>query len=193
MGGYSPPYSYNTSLNQEINSKIMTPTIHEMALNNTPFSGILYGGLILTNSGPKVIEFNCRFGDPEAQVLLPLLNSNLLEICQAGSENILKKSEIRWSSNSSVGIVIASEGYPNDYEINNEITIGDVNNNCTVFHNGTQFDNDNNLITVGGRVATVVATNTNTENARKDAYDAIKSIKFSNSFYRKDIAKTTDR
>ena len=193
MGGYSPPYSYNTSLNQEINSKIMTPTIHEMALNNTPFSGILYGGLILTNSGPKVIEFNCRFGDPEAQILLPLLNSNLLEICQAGSETILKKSEIRWSSNSSVGIVIASEGYPNDYEINNEITISNVNNNCTVFHNGTQFDNDNNLITVGGRVATVVATNTNIENARKDAYDAIKSIKFSNSFSRKDIAKTTDR
>lgn len=193
MGGYSPPYTFTSSLNQEINSTIITPTIHEMAKNNTPFTGILYGGLILTNEGPKVIEYNCRFGDPEAEILLPLLDSNLFEICQAGAENSLNHSEIRWSTNSSVGIVLTSEGYPNEYETDKIISIGNIQNNCTIFHNGTKIDNENNLISSGGRVLTIVSTNTTVENARIDAYDAIKSVKFSNSHYRNDIAKKSDR
>ena len=193
MGGYSPPYTFTSSLNQEINSTIITPTIHEMAKNNTPFTGILYGGLILTNEGPKVIEYNCRFGDPEAEILLPLLDSNLFEICQAGAENSLNHSEIRWSPKSSVGIVLTSEGYPNEYETDKIISIGNIQNNCTIFHNGTKIDNENNLISSGGRVLTIVSTNTTVENARIDAYDAIKSVKFSNSHYRNDIAKKSDR
>ena len=193
MGGYSPPYTFTSSLNQEINSTIITPTIHEMAKNNTPFTGILYGGLILTNEGPKVIEYNCRFGDPEAEILLPLLDSNLFEICQAGAENSLNHSEIRWSTNASVGIVLTSEGYPNEYETDKIISIGNIQNNCTIFHNGTKIDNENNLISSGGRVLTIVSTNTTVENARIDAYDAIKSVKFSNSHYRNDIAKKSDR
>ena len=193
MGGYSPPYTFTSSLNQEINSTIITPTIHEMARNNTPFSGIIYGGLILTNEGPKVIEYNCRFGDPEAEILVPLLDSNLFEICQAGAENSLNHSEIRWSSNSSVGIVLTSKGYPNEYETDKIISIGNIKNNCTIFHNGTNVDNENNLISSGGRVLTIVSTNTTVENARTDAYDAIKSIQFSNSHYRTDIAKNADR
>ena len=193
MGGYSPPYTFTSSLNQEINSTIITPTIHEMAKNNTPFTGILYGGLILTNEGPKVIEYNCRFGDPEAEILLPLLDSNLFEICQAGAENSLNHSEIRWSTNSSVGIVLTSEGYPNEYETDKIISIGNIQNNCTIFHNGTKIDNENNLISSGGRVLTIVSTNTTVENARIDAYDAIKSVKFSNSHHRNDIAKKSDR
>ena len=193
MGGYSPPYTFTSSLNQEINSTIITPTIHEMAKNNTPFTGILYGGLILTNEGPKVIEYNCRFGDPEAEILLPLLDSNLFEICQAGAENSLNHSEIRWSPKSSVGIVLTSEGYPNEYETDKIISIGNIQNNCTIFHNGTKIDNENNLISSGGRVLTIVSTNTTVENARIDAYDAIKSVNFSNSHYRNDIAKKSDR
>jgi len=193
MGGYSPPYTFTSSLNQEINSTIITPTIHEMAKNNTPFTGILYGGLILTNEGPKVIEYNCRFGDPEAEILLPLLDSNLLEICQAGAENSLNHSEIRWSTNSSVGIVLTSEGYPNEYETDKIISIGNIKKNCTIFHNGTNIDNKNNLISSGGRVLTIVSTNSTVENARVDAYDAIQSVRFSNSHYRKDIAKKSDR
>ena len=179
--------------NQEINSKIITPTIHEMAKNNTPFSGILYGGLILTNQGPKVIEYNCRLGDPEAEILLPLLDSNLFEICQAGAENSLSHSEIRWSSDSSVGIVITSKGYPNDYETDKIISIGNIKNNCTIFHNGTSVDKENNLISSGGRVLTIVSTNNTIENARKDVYESIKSVNFIDSHYRTDIAKTTDR
>ena len=193
MGGYSPPYILNSTLNQEINSKIITPTIHEMAKNNTPFSGILYGGLILTNQGPKVIEYNCRLGDPEAEILLPLLDSNLFEICQAGAENSLSHSEIRWSSDSSVGIVITSKGYPNYYETDKIISIGNIKNNCTIFHNGTSVDKENNLISSGGRVLTIVSTNNTIENARKDVYESIKSVNFIDSHYRTDIAKTTDR
>ena len=193
MGGYSPPHTFDSSLNQEINSTIITPTIHQMAENNTPFSGILYGGLILTNQGPKVIEYNCRFGDPEAEILLPLLDSNLFEICQAGAENSLNHSEIRWSTNSSVGIVLTSKGYPNEYETEKIISIGNIKDNCTIFHNGTNIDEENNLISSGGRVLTIVSTNNTIENARKDAYDAIKSVDFIDSHFRTDIAKSTDR
>ena len=117
----------------------------------------------------------------------------MFEICQAGAENSLNHSEIRWSTNSSVGIVLTSEGYPNEYETDKIISIGNIQNNCTIFHNGTKIDNENNLISSGGRVLTIVSTNTTVENARIDAYDAIKSVKFSNSHYRNDIAKKSDR
>ena len=148
---------------------------------------------MITKQGPKVIEYNCRFGDPEAEILLPLLDSNLFEICQAGAENSLNHSEIRWSTNSSVGIVLTSKGYPNEYETEKIISIGNIKDNCTIFHNGTNIDEENNLISSGGRVLTIVSTNNTIENARKDAYDAIKSVDFIDSHFRTDIAKSTDR
>jgi len=188
MGVYSPPSFINEELQESIVKTILEPAVKAMAAESTPYKGMLYAGLMLTDQGPKVLEFNARFGDPETQVQLPLLKSDLLEIMLATVEGKLDKVNIEWSDKSCVGVVLASEGYPGSHKIGLPITgLEDLNSDVLVFHAGTASENGT-IYTAGGRVLTVVATDSSISRAREKVYSNISRIRFDNSFYRKDIA-----
>ena len=191
MGSYSPPKFWNESLSNEIRSKIMIPTIRALESEGSKYKGILYGGVILTKDGPKVLEFNCRFGDPETQVVLPLLVSDMPEILTAVIEDRLDSIEIAWSKESCVGIVITSEGYPGNYHTGYKINgLDDIDTDGIIFHGGTKnadLPNDG-VVTNGGRVLTVVSKANNMNIARSKAYQNVENVRFEGASYRNDIA-----
>ena len=194
MGSYSPPEFWNNSLAKDVEKNIIQPTIDALAKEGRIYKGVLYAGLMLTEKGPKVIEFNCRLGDPETQVIIPLLETDLIEIVDSVLEGDLTRTPIQWSSDSSVGIVITSGGYPYEYEKGNSITGFDhIEDDALVFHGGTRIvsgksETTTQVVTNGGRVMTVVGRGSSIAVARKQAYKAAQQIKFHNSFYRNDIA-----
>ena len=159
MGGYAPSPYLPPALVQEIMARVLQPVVDGMRRRGTPYVGVLYAGLMLTDSGPRVLEFNCRFGDPETQSLLPLLESDLVEICLACIEGRLDQIQVRWSSDQAVCVVLASGGYPGDYASGKEITgLEDADRiPSVVFHAGTK-QQDGRLVTAGGRVLAVTAT-----------------------------------
>jgi phosphoribosylamine--glycine ligase len=160
-----------------------------MMEEGSPYRGVLYPGLMITKDGPRVIEFNCRFGDPEAQVLIPRLKSDLLEICLAVVDNRLSGAEIEWSTDAAVGVVMASGGYPDDYRTGYEISgLNSVEDGVLVFHAGTMLAEDGRILTNGGRVLTVVAMASSLIEARAIAYRNIQRVHFTNAYYRRDIA-----
>ena len=166
----------------------MAPTVKAMHDEGMPYRGVLYGGLMITNSGPKVLEFNARFGDPEAQVILPRLKTDLIDIIFAILENKLAQMKIEWSEEACVGVVMASGGYPGSYKTGFPISgLNDVDKDIMVFHAGTKLS-DGQVVTNGGRVLTVVATGKTIADARKKVYDNISRISFEGAHYRKDIA-----
>ncbi|MCH8814016.1 MAG: phosphoribosylamine--glycine ligase [Chloroflexi bacterium] len=189
MGAYSPALWLDEADETFIHKNITEAAIKAMADAGTPYSGVLYPGLMVTDEGPKVIEFNCRLGDPEAQVLLPRLKSDLLEICWAAANQKLAEAEIEWSADACVGVVMASGGYPEDYETGFEIAgLGSLEEEVMVFHAGTALGEAGRIVTNGGRVLTVVAKAASLQAARAKAYSNVRRIHFSKVHYRKDIA-----
>lgn len=188
MGTVAPNPYYTDEVAAECMERIFLPTVKAMASLGRPFKGCLYFGLMLTPNGPKVIEYNCRFGDPETQVVLPLLESDLFEIMKATSEERLDEVEVKFSKQNACCVVLASEGYPKAYEKGFEIKIGELSDNSDFYIAGAKLENGR-LLTNGGRVLNVVAKADTLENAIADAYKATENITFDNAYCRKDIGQ----
>jgi len=189
MGSYSPPHFMSPALAKKVLESIMEPAVTAMHGEGRPYKGVLYGGLMITNNGPKVLEFNARFGDPEAQVTLPLLKSDLVDIMLAVVDNKLGQINVEWSDGACVGVVMASGGYPASYKTGFVISgLDEVDKDILVFHAGTRLESGQ-VLTNGGRVLTVVATGKNLAEAREKVYKNIPRIQFDGCHYRKDIAK----
>ena len=194
MGAFSPTPNLTESVNNNIIDDIIIPTLIEMDKRGSPFQGILYAGLMLTKDGPKLIEYNVRFGDPECQVILTRIKSNLFEAILAAVDHTLEKFHLRFYDEVALTIVMASNGYPGKYKTHSIIKgIADANNikGIKVFHAGTTLDSEKNIVSNGGRVLSVTANAKNIEEARVLAYKAIEYIKWDDGFYRKDIGKTS--
>ncbi len=185
MGTFSPCPFWNEQLEKEVYETILLPTVKAMNAEGKPFKGCLYFGLMRTDKGMKVVEYNSRFGDPETQVVLPMLKTDLFEIFQAVTDGTLDKIKIEWEEGACVCVVLASGGYPVHYQKSKEITIGDIGD-CTLVHAGTALK-DGKLVTNGGRVLGVVAKGENVEAARKKAYAAVKNISWEGMYCRSDI------
>jgi phosphoribosylamine--glycine ligase len=190
MGSYSPPYFYNQKLDKAVNQTILAPAVKAMTQEKRRYQGVLYGGLMVTKDGPKALEFNARFGDPEAQVTLPRLNTDLVDIMLAVIDGNLDKIKVEWSDDACVGVVIASAGYPGNYKTGIPITGMDkLDKDITVFHAGTKSGSEQGqVLTSGGRVLTVVATGKTIAEAREKIYANIPRIHFDGCHYRRDIA-----
>ncbi len=189
MGTFSPSRIYTPEIADVCMKEIFVPTMEAMNKEGRTFKGVLYFGLMLTPNGMKVIEYNCRFGDPETQVVLPRLKTDLAKILLAIIDEHLDELEIEWYDNAAVCVVMASGGYPQKYEKGYEITGIDEackESNITVFHAGTVLK-DGKIVTAGGRVIGVTATGENLDAAIKDAYKAVEKISFKDAHYRTDI------
>ena len=186
MGTFSPAPFYGEKTAKEVMETIMLPTINAMNAEGRPFKGVLYFGLMKTKDGMKVIEYNSRFGDPETQVILPMLKTDLMEIFEAIVDERLDEVEIEWEDGACVCVVLASGGYPEHYEKGKEITIGDLGKDIILCHAGTALK-DNKLVTSGGRVLGVCAKGETIEAAREKAYAGAEKISFEGMYYRKDI------
>ncbi len=189
MGTFSPSRIYTDEMAKECMENIFLPTMNAMNAEGRTFKGVLYFGLMSTKDGVKVIEYNCRFGDPETQVVLPRLKSDLLEIFEAVADERLAEVEIEWKDGGCVCVVAASGGYPEKYESGKEITgIGEAEalGDIVVFHAGTKLDGDK-LLTAGGRVLGITAVADSLDNAIKHAYEGVKKVHFDKMHYRTDI------
>ncbi|MBQ8876441.1 MAG: phosphoribosylamine--glycine ligase [Clostridia bacterium] len=186
MGTFSPAPFYGEKTAQEVMEKIMRPTIDAMNAEGRTFKGVLYFGLMKTKDGMKVIEYNARFGDPETQVILPMLKTDLMEIFEAIVDERLDEVDIEWEDGACVCLVLASGGYPEKYEKGKEITFGDLDKDVTVYHAGTA-EKDGKVVTSGGRVLGVVAKGADIEAARRKVYANAEKIHFDGMYYRKDI------
>jgi phosphoribosylamine--glycine ligase len=185
MGAFSPSPYYTNELAEKTLDKIITPTLDAMKKLGRTFKGVIYFGLMITDNEPYTLEYNARFGDPETQAVLPLLESDLYEIMEAVIDERLADIDIKWSDKSAVTVVLASGGYPAAYPKGKEIRIIDTDA-ATVYHAGTSFSNGK-LVTSGGRVIAVTALGKDIAESRTKAYTAIKNISFEGMFYRKDI------
>lgn len=189
MGAYSPPGFVDAALHAEIARAVLQPLMDTMAAAGAPYRGTLYPGLMLTADGPRVVEFNARFGDPEAQVLLPRLNADLLAIMLACVDGRLEGVDIAWHDQATVGVVLASGGYPGAYETGFPITgLDQLDEEVQVFHAGTRRADDGTLVTAGGRVLTVVATGVTIAEAHDRAYRNAERVRFQGRHFRRDIA-----
>lgn len=190
MGTYAPAPVMTDILRLKATERILKPIVAAMAKEGTPYQGCLYAGLMIKDDVIKVVEFNCRFGDPETQVVLPLLESDLAEIMLACATGTLDQADVAWSDKAAVCVVMASGGYPESYETGKVITglaEADAQENTVVFHAGTK-NAAGSIVTAGGRVLGVTAVDDNIRAARDRAYAAVENIKFDGAFYRKDIA-----
>ena len=189
MGAYSPAPIMTEELKKKTIERIIKPTLEAMKKLGCPFTGILYAGLMITNEGPKLIEYNVRFGDPECQVILPRLKTDLLSLIVNCCRNKLSESIVEWNKNYALTIVMASEGYPGSYKKDQLITgidSAEKNPNTTIFHAGTK-KSGNSIMTNGGRVLSVTCFGKTVKEANLSAINAIKLIKWDNSYYRSDI------
>lgn len=189
MGTFAPTPKYTAGVEEEVTRTILMPTVEAMAKEGAPFKGVLYFGLMLTKNGPRVLEYNARFGDPETQVVLPLLKTDLVDIMEATIDSALDTTDIEWEKGACVCVVMASGGYPGAYEKGFEITglerLWDKDD-ITVFHAGTQIK-DGKTVTAGGRVLGVTAKGKDIPGAREKAYAAVEEIRFTGAHYRRDI------
>jgi phosphoribosylamine--glycine ligase len=189
MGSYSPPFFYSPLLAKTVTETIMQPAVKALNEEGKPYTGVLYGGLMITDNGPKVMEFNARFGDPETQVVLPLLKTDLVDIILSVTNKNLNQIDIEWSEDACVGVVMASAGYPGSYKKGLPITgLNNLDVDILVFHAGTKLDAEGEVVTSGGRVLTVVATGSTIAEAREKVYNNISRIHFDGCHYRQDIA-----
>lgn len=190
MGAYSTDSILSSELRQRILNEIIKPTISGMAFEGHPYQGILYAGLMINSGEPRVLEFNVRFGDPEAQVVLPRLETDLLAILTSLAQGNLDIDSLRWSNDAVVCVVIASSGYPGSYEKGKEISgldLAEEGENTTVFHAGTDLNNGK-IVTAGGRVLGVTSTAPSLDGGIMRAYEAVNKIHFDGMYYRRDIA-----
>lgn len=189
MGAYSPVPFVTDDLQSSIEENILVPIVHALKKENRPYKGVIYAGLMITNAGPKVLEFNARFGDPETQVLLMRMKSDLVPLLLSTVKNNIEEVEIEWHDGVSVCVIMASKGYPDKYEKGLPVfgleAVKSVNN-VQVFHAGTAIK-DGKVVTNGGRVLGVTILERDLEKAQKNVYEAIKKLSFSGAHYRKDI------
>lgn len=186
MGTVAPNPYYTEDVAARCMEEIFLPTIRAMREEGRPFKGCLYFGLMITADGPKVIEYNCRFGDPEAQVVLPLLESDLLTVMEAVTDEKLAETEVKFSDANACCVVVASGGYPLEYKKGCEITMGELTGNTEVFVAGAKLE-DGRLLTSGGRVLGVTSVAPTLKEAIETAYENAAKITFENAYYRTDI------
>ena len=188
MGGYSPPPWWDDALEQRVRETCIEPVVRALASAGTPYSGVLYGGLMLTDAGPKVIEFNARFGDPEAQLVLPRLENDLLDVIDAVLDGKMGSLNLRWSEQAAVAVVLASDGYPRSYETGKPIgPLEGLPGDALVFHAATAMA-EGKLVTNGGHVLTAVGLGRTMGDARRIAYETAHRIQFAGRYFRGDIA-----
>ncbi len=187
MGAYSPLPWAPSDIIEDTHLKVLAPMIAEMAARGTPFVGLLYAGLALTDHGTKVIEFNARFGDPETQVLIPLLKTPLAQLLYKAATRNLEGTQLEWRDDSAVTVVLAAKGYPSAPQSGDLIGKFPTIENTVIYHAGTTR-NEKGLVSSGGRVLTVTGTGSDLTEARDRAYRAISHISLEGSFYRSDIA-----
>ncbi|MEM9085674.1 MAG: phosphoribosylamine--glycine ligase [Pseudomonadota bacterium] len=188
MGAYSPAPVLTQELQTQVIDEIIRPTVETMRAEGTPYSGVLYAGLRLTAEGPKLIEYNCRFGDPECQVLMMRLQSDLAQIMLACANGTLAGVEARFMDAAALTVVMAANGYPGTPEKGGAIDLGDAEaTGAKVFHAGTKCTDDGALIPNGGRVLNVTATGANVTEAQSAAYAAVGEVDFPTGFFRRDI------
>jgi phosphoribosylamine--glycine ligase len=189
MGAYTPPEFWTPQLAARVRREILEPVARAMVAEGCSYSGVLYAGLMLTKDGPQVIEFNCRFGDPECEVLMPRLKSDLAEICLAVAEGRLAETEVDWGSGVHVGVVMASGGYPAKYPRGLSVYgLDEAAEGALVFHAGTATGKSGEIVTAGGRVLVVAGSGDDIAAARDSAYAAVGKISFKGAHYRTDIA-----
>lgn len=191
MGAYTSPDLANDELIDTIRESIFIPTVTAMERANCPYQGVLYAGLMLTESGPQVIEFNCRFGDPECEPIMMRFDANLAEVCHAVAESRLDEVDVRYNDNHVVSVVVVSDSYPESYQTGYSITaVPRSSEFAQVFHAGTAYDDDGDLVTAGGRVmVATAASDRSLMDARDRAYALASGIEFRGASYRHDIAK----
>jgi phosphoribosylamine--glycine ligase len=190
MGAYSPSARVTDAMAVDVQRDVVDRTLAAMAERGAPFTGTLFPGLMVTEGGIFVLEFNARLGDPEAQVLLPRMEGDLFALCKAAAEGDVSKATISWSTQAAVGVVMASGGYPATYKLSYPIRgLEDVDSDVLVFQAGTK-DDPRGLVTNGGRVLTAVAMGGTLAEARKKAYDNVRRISFTDAHYRTDIGRT---
>lgn len=188
MGSYAPPGFVSPELRRRICTTILDPIVAGLAADGIPYRGVLYAGLMMTADGPKVLEFNCRFGDPETQVVLPLLDGDLAELTLAAATGRLAPEMVRFRSGACCGVVLASGGYPGHYEVGKEIFgLERLDPDVPAFHAGTRLV-DGRVVTSGGRVLTVVAVGQTMAEARERVYRNVERVSFAGMHYRRDIA-----
>jgi len=190
MGAYSPAPVVTDKILDQITSDILVPVVDGMNRSGSPYKGVLYAGLMITAGGPRVLEFNVRFGDPETQPILMRLKSDLLEVMLAVCEQKLDEVQLEWDPGSSVCVVMASGGYPGEYEKGKTITgleQAEQIEDLKVFHAGTKTSTDDRVVTSGGRVLGVTALGEDIEKAKAKAYSGVEKINFERAYYRRDI------
>ncbi len=188
MGAYTPAAWLRKGHGDFIRTSITETAVHAMAAEGYPYKGTLYPGIMVTDAGPMVIEFNSRLGDPEAQVLLPRLETDLLDVCWAVVNDKLHEVDVSWSDEACVAVVLASGGYPGSYKTGLPITgLDELDDGVLVFHAGTARNDTGHLVTGGGRVLTVVAAGPTMEDARARAYSNVERIRFDGVYFRRDI------
>ncbi len=194
MGTFSPSPFYTDEVDAFCKEHIYQATVDAMVSEGRPFKGVIFFGLMLTEDGPKVLEYNARFGDPEAQVVLPRMKNDIIDVMEACVDGTLDKIDLQFEDNAAVCVVLASNGYPVSYEKGYKISGLDKfdNDEYYCFHAGTAFDNDGNFITNGGRVLGVTAKGDTLIDARSKAYDATGWVQFDNKYMRNDIGKAID-
>ncbi len=192
MGAYSPPLGVDDALVREVVDTVMRPAVRELAATGDDFRGVLYAGLMLTRSGIRVIEFNARFGDPEAQAVLPRLETDLVALALASSKGTLASfPDLRWSKRACVAIVVASANYPDDAAMTLGLPIrglAEIPTGALIFHAGTRFEPGKGLVTDGGRVVTSAALGDTVAEAREKALAGARQVRFPGAFFRSDIA-----
>jgi phosphoribosylamine--glycine ligase len=191
IGVYSPPWWAAPGLADLIRTRVTEPTIAGMGAEGCPFRGVLYPGIMVTDAGIRVLEYNARLGDPETQALLPRLKSDLLEIVWAIVNGRLDEVPVEWDESASVCVVLASGGYPGEYRTGLPILgLEKVDSDVQVFHAGTKRTENGSIVTAGGRVLNVVATGASLSEARETAYRNVERIYFEGMHFRRDIAAT---
>ena len=199
MGSFSPTPLWNEDLARRVRAEIMEPVARALVQEGCPYRGVLYAGLMLTSQGPQVLEFNCRLGDPEAQVVLPRLRADLAEVMVRTAQGRLAEAAMEWDQRACVGVVMASGGYPGDYSTGYPIDgLDELDSDVTVFHAGTAFASQEDgtaikTLTDGGRVMTVTSMGSTLAQARRRVYENVQRIRFEGSFYRTDIAAGSER
>ena len=195
MGNFSPSPFYTAEVDEFCRKHIYQATVDAMAAEGRPFTGVIFFGLMLTADGPKVLEYNARFGDPEAQVVLPRLKNDIIDVMEACVDGKLDTIDLQFEDRATVCVVLASDGYPVAYEKGKKITglenfEGKKDYYC--FHAGTKFDENGDIVTNGGRVLGITATADTLKEARAKAYEATEWVQFENKYMRHDIGKAID-
>ena len=195
MGTFSPSPFYTAEVDEFCKKYIYQATVDAMAAEGRPFTGVIYFGLILTEEGPKVLEYNARIGDPEAQVVLPRMKNDIIDVMEACVDGKLDSLTLEFEDNAAVCVVLASDGYPVSYEKGFEIKGMDKfddKDDYFCFHAGTKFNENGAIVTNGGRVLGITAKGSDLKDARKKAYEATDWVEFDNKYMRHDIGKAID-